>query len=289
MSNDEDPLLARKRLRISLRFWREQRSLTQKQVAEALDWSTSKVVRIESGEVRVSMTDLHALLTLYEVPGGDEIATLSGLGRAARKPPWYRVYQDVLDPGFDEYLGYEGSAALIETFHILLIPGLLQTADYARAVMAGNGAEEAEARIALRLERQAMLRLPDGPSLYCLIDEAALHRRIGGAAVMREQLLRLRDEPGPGVSIGIIPFTKGAHSSMSQPFTLLTLDLEGEVLFQEAAAQTVTIRENTKLVAGYRHRFTLLRDVAVEGEQARLLIDTVIGDLPDTSPPGQSG
>jgi transcriptional regulator with XRE-family HTH domain len=289
MSSDEDPLLARKRLRISLRFWREQLPLTQKQVAEALEWSMSKVVRIESGDVRVSVTDLGALLTLYGVSGEDEIARLSGLARAARRRPWYREYQNVLDPGFDEYLGYESSAAVIETFHTLLVPGLLQTADYARAVMAGNGAEDADARVALRLGRQVILRQPAGPSLHCLIDEAALHRQVGGPAVMREQLLRLRDEPGPGVSIGIIPFTAGAHASMSQSFTLLALDPEGEVLFQESAARTVTTREDTGLVAGYRGRFERLRAVAVRGGQVRRLIDAAILGLRDTSPARQPG
>ena len=288
MTSDEDPLLARKRLRISLRFWRDERSLTQKQVAEALDWSLSKVVRIESGEVRVSLTDLQALMTLYRV-SDDENARLQGWARSARRQPWYREFQSVLDRGYDEYLGYENSATTIDTFQGLLIPGLLQTPEYAEAVMAANGATEATKRVEVRLRRQALLRQPDSPTFRCVIDEAALHRQVGGPDVMRQQLLRLRDETGPGISVGIIPFSSGAHASMSQPFTLLTLDSEEEVLFQEAAARTVTIREDTRMVAGYRHRFGRLLAMAAEGEQARLLIDGVIRGLPDATPTGQSG
>jgi transcriptional regulator with XRE-family HTH domain len=116
----ENPQLARKRLRISLRYWREQRVLTQKHVAEALDWSMSKVVRIESGDVRVSMTDLDALLRLYEVSEADEIGRLTGLARAARRRAWYQDYPRALDPGFEYYLSYESSAEVIETFQALL-------------------------------------------------------------------------------------------------------------------------------------------------------------------------
>ena len=126
MSVHEDPLLSRKRLRISLRHWREQRALTQEQVAEALDWSQSKVVRIESGKVRVSATEARALLGLYQVSDQDEVARLVELARVARRRAWYRDYEHALDLDYDDYLSYESSALAIETFQQLLVPGLLQ-------------------------------------------------------------------------------------------------------------------------------------------------------------------
>lgn len=281
----ENPQLARKRLRISLRYWRDQRALTQKQVAEALDWSMSKVVRIESGDVRVSMTDLRALLTLYEVPEANEIGRLTRLARAARQRAWYQDYPNALDQGFEYYLGYESSAEVIETFQALLIPGLLQTEDYARQVIEAGGTVDTAEGVGLRLGRQAILAEPDGPSFRCIIDEAALHREVGGAAVMRKQLLRLRAAAGPKVSVGIVPFAAGAHAAMSESFTLLTLESgQEDVLFQEAATHTVTTRENAELVAGYRRRFGLLRAMAVEGEQAVRLIDAVLLRLSETAP-----
>jgi transcriptional regulator with XRE-family HTH domain len=280
MSVHEDPLLSRKRLRVSLRHWREQRALTQEQVAEALDWSQSKVVRIERGKVRVSATDVRALLTLYQVSDQDEAGRLVELARIARRRPWYRDYEHALDRDYDEYLSYESSAAVIETFQHLIVPGLLQTEGYTRAIMAANGATYSAERVKLRLMRQAMLAREDGPSFRCVIDEAALHRQVGGPSIMREQLIKLRDASGPKISVGIIPFTAGAHPSMSEAFTLLTLDPEEEdVLFRETATRTVTSRQDAELVADYRRRYKDLRAMVVEREQASLLIDTVIKGL----------
>jgi transcriptional regulator with XRE-family HTH domain len=288
MSLQENPPLSGKRLRISLRYWREQRGLTQEQVAEALEWSASKVVRIELGKVRVSATDVRALLALYQVSDQDEVTRLVGLARVARRRPWYRDYEHALDPDFADYLDYESSATAIETFQQLIVPGLLQTEAYATAMMAANGSTYGAERVQLRLMRQAMLAQEDGPSFECVLDEAALHRHVGGPAVMREQLIRLRDATGPKISVGIIPFTAGAHASMSEPFTLLTLDpAEEDVLFREVTTRTVTDRENADLVAGYRRRFKNLKAMAVEQEQASQLIDAVIHGLSYGAPTGR--
>jgi transcriptional regulator with XRE-family HTH domain len=276
---------ARRRLRISLRYWRDQRLITQKQVAEALDWSMSKVVRIESGAVRVSMTDLRALLALYKISDEDEVSRLTGLARVARQQPSYQDYPNALNPDFENFLIYESSAVAIETFQSLLIPGLLQTENYARAIMQAAGIVPHEEGVALRLMRQGILAEADAPFLRCIVDEAALRRQVGGPAVMREQLLRLKDADGQRVSVGIIPFTAGAHPSMSESFTILTLESgQEDVLFQEAATRTVTTRENADLVDGYRHRLGLLRAMAVEGEPGRRLIDAALRELTDTAP-----
>lgn len=282
MSSQEDPLLSRKRLRMSIRQWRDERGLTQKQVADALDWSVSKVVRIERGAVRISTTDLRALLALYRVPEQEEVLRLVELARVARRPAWYREYEAALDPDFDEYLSYESLAVTISTFETLLIPGLLQTEGYARAIFAGNGDKDVEKRIALRRERQARVMREGGPFLCCVLDEAALHRRVGGTAVMRDQLIQLRDAIGPRLWVGIIPFSAGAHPSMTEPFSLLELDPGEEgILFREAATRTVTELEDDDQVADYRFRFERLREMSAEGEQARVLIDTVIQGLRD--------
>jgi transcriptional regulator with XRE-family HTH domain len=280
MSSQDDPLLSRKRLRMNVRQRREERGLTQKQVADALDWSVSKVVRIERGAVRISTTDLRALLELYQVQEEREILRLVELGRVARRPAWYREYGAALDPDFDEYLSYEGLAATIAIFEMLLIPGLLQTEGYARAVLAANGDQDVEKRIALRMARQARVMHENGPLLCCVLDEAALHRRVGGAAVMREQLNQLRDAIGPRLWIGIIPFSAGAHPSMTEAFHLLELDPGEEgILFREAATRTVTELEDDDLVAGYRFRFEQLREMSATGQQARALIDKAIEGL----------
>jgi transcriptional regulator with XRE-family HTH domain len=273
-----------------LRRSRESRALTQKHVADALDWSQSKVVRIENGFVGVSITDLRALLALYKVSDEGEIDRLIELARVARRRPWYRKYEHALDPDFDAYLSYESSASTICTFQPI-IPGLLQTEDYARAVMQANGASHIEERLELRLERQAMLERAQGPFLHCVVDEAALHRQVGGPAVMRDQLVRLKDAADqPRISVGIIPFTAGAHPSMTEPFTILRSDgWDEDVLFREAADRTVTNREDQDLVAGYGLRFDGLCGMRLEDEQTNALIDRLIDGLrgaPQTRQPG---
>jgi len=297
MPPQEHPGLVRRQLRNEVRELRERRALTQKQVADALDWSPSKVVRIENGIVKISITDLRALLTLYEISDKDESARLIELARVARRRPWYRKFEHALDSDFEAYLNYEGSASEICIFQTLTVPGLLQTEDYARAVLrvcdvshqeedpAGRLEERLEERLELRVARQAIVRREEGPFLRCLIDEAALRRRVGGSAVMRDQLIQLRAAAEePKISIGIVPFASGEHPSMTGSFTTLrSNDWDEDVLFQEGAERTITNRENQRLVEIYSARFDWLDDVAVKGEQAIALLDMCINDLTDAA------
>ncbi len=151
MSSLEDPVLSRRHLVSTLQQLREAAGLTQRQVAEALEWSMSKVARIESGTVRVSTTDLRALLGLYGAT--DEAARLTAMARLARRRPWFAVYEHARDPGFTAFLGYEGAASEIREFQTLTVPGLLQTEDYATAILEANLASHIEERRELRLKR----------------------------------------------------------------------------------------------------------------------------------------
>jgi transcriptional regulator with XRE-family HTH domain len=289
MPAGEDPLVARRYQSGFLRTAREASALTQEQVADRLNWSHSKVVRIESGTVGLSLTDLQALLRLFDVTDAETVARLEDAARIAKRRPW-RQYANALDAGFDVYLSYEGVASAIMTFQTLTIPGLLQTKDYARAIFEANKSPHVDERLELRQKRQSLLAGADAPTLICVIDEAALHRQVGGPTVMHDQLVSLRAAAARDrVSVEVIPYSAGAYRSMIESFTLLHSERWSEdLLFREGSLRTVTAHEDHDLVAQYLGRFDLLREVSLRGDEAISLIGAVIRELRDAASAGQS-
>jgi transcriptional regulator with XRE-family HTH domain len=281
MANHEDPAFYRRRVRNTLRKAREKASLTQRQAADALDWSMSKIVRIEAGTVGVSTTDLRALLTLYGVEDPSEVEALAEMARATRRRPWFSKYQKILNPAFAQYLGYESSASAIRGFQPLAIPGLLQTDEYAQALLKANRASNIGERAELRIARQELLDRDDCPWIHFVVDEAALHRRVGGSTVMRGQLRRLKElEDHPRIFFTAVPFTAGAHPSMDGSFSILEFaDWDEDVLYQETPRGSVTSREDQELVADYRERFELLQAAALDATSTVELIESLIQEL----------
>jgi transcriptional regulator with XRE-family HTH domain len=214
----------RRRLRVELRRARTKANRTQKDVAEALDWSPSKVIRIESGQVAISTTDLKALLLEYGVTDRAVVAELVDLARNSKKQPWSQ-YKDVLQPEAQTYFGYESSASIIRQFEPLLVPGLLQTKEYTKVLLAEAFAidqRNAERLIEARTERQELLVRDEVPESFFIIDEAVIRRSIGGIDVMRSQLQHLLAVSElPHVSLQIVPFEVGAYQGLQGPFVLL--------------------------------------------------------------------
>jgi transcriptional regulator with XRE-family HTH domain len=280
MPAGEDPVVARRYVSGRLRAAREASALTQEQVAQALDWSHSKVVRIESGTVGLSVTDLQALLRLFNVTDAETVAKLEDAARIAKRRPWRR-YANALDAGFDVYLSYEGVASVIMTFQTLTIPGLLQTAEYARAIFEANESPHIAERLELRQKRQSLLVGADAPTLICVIDEAALHRQVGGPSVMHDQLVSLlAAAEGDKVTVEVIPYSVGAYRSMIESFTLLHSERWNEgLLFREGSLRTVTDNEDHDLIAQYLTRFNLLREVSLRGEASSSLIGAIASEL----------
>jgi transcriptional regulator with XRE-family HTH domain len=278
------PSFYRRRVREALRKAREGAGLTQREAARELDWSMSKLVRIEAGSVGVSITDLRAMLALYSVDNDDQVSELVEMTRASRERPWFSKYEKVLSAPFAQYLGYEDSASVIRGFQPLTIPGLLQTDDYARAVIEASRVDQIDERVELRTTRQELLERPDRPEIYYVLDEAALHRNVGGSAVMRSQLRHLRDLAiQPRLSLRIIPFSAGAHTSMKGSFTILEFaDWDEDVLYLETAGGSVTSREDQKLIADYRENFELLSEMALEGRDSVALIEEQVNRLLNT-------
>ncbi len=187
--------------------------------------SQLKISRMELGRVSFKERDVADLLTLYGVTDDGERQALLNLADKANSPGWWHRYNDILPSWFQVYVGLEDAATLIRTYEVQFIPGLLQTEDYARAVMGvghASAAEEVERRVRLRTERQRLLNRHRGPRLWAVIDEAALRRLIGGAEVMRAQLEHLLDALKlPNVILQVMPFRTGGHAAEGGPFTLL--------------------------------------------------------------------
>jgi hypothetical protein len=241
----------------------------------------SKLVRIEAGSVGVSITDLRAMLAVYGIDNDDQVNELVEMARASKERPWFSKYEKVLPPAFAQYLGYESSASIIRGFQPLTIPGLLQTDDYARAVIEASRVGQVDERVELRTTRQELLERTDRPEIYYVLDEAALHRNVGGLAVMRSQLRHLRDlAKEPRLSVRIVPFAAGAHASMKGSFTILEFaDWDEDVLYLETAGGSVTSREDQKLIADYRENFELLTEMTLEDQDSVALIEEQINKL----------
>ncbi|MCQ4213711.1 helix-turn-helix domain-containing protein [Streptomyces longispororuber] len=284
MAREIDPSLNRRRLRIELRKAREAKGQTQTEAAQALDWSLSKIMRIEAGTVSISVTDLRALVQLYGLTDEQLKTELEEAARGSRGLSWWTKFNDVLDPAFRQYLGYESAAASIRTYHPIVVPGLLQTEDYAMAMLAPR-VDEARARriVELRTERQERALEGDTPPwTFFVLDEAALHRQVGGPRVQRGQLQHLIDMVGrPRVSVYVLPFTASAHYATLSSFILLGFTDDEDLLYLEAQGNQ-SIRDDHELIVRYQECFESLREIAFSGDQAVDLISKTRDGL-DTS------
>ncbi|AEB45082.1 helix-turn-helix transcriptional regulator [Micromonospora gifhornensis] len=220
------PTVLRMLLGAQLRRLRESRGVTRESAGWEIRSSESKISRMELGRVGFKERDVADLLTLYGVTAEQERAALLKLARDANNPGWWHRYGDVLPSWFQSYLGLEAAAALIRSYEVQFVPGLLQTREYARAVvLLGHGRaspDEIERRVDLRMHRQELLRRPRPPRLWAVVDEAALRRPIGGPTVMRGQLQALLEATRtPNVRLQVIPFAAGGHAAAGGAFTIL--------------------------------------------------------------------
>jgi transcriptional regulator with XRE-family HTH domain len=204
---------------------RESRGITAEQAADSIRGSHSKISRMEHGRVGFKERDVADLLTLYGVTDTEERAALLNLAREANTPGWWHAYSDIVPAWAQPYVGLEAAASVIRTYQIQIIPGLLQTEGYARALIRQGSAateEEIARRGELRASRQEILRRPDAPQLWVVVDEGALRRPVGSREVVRDQLQYLIEVADhPAVTLQIMPFAAGAHPAMGGPFTIL--------------------------------------------------------------------
>ncbi|WP_343238299.1 helix-turn-helix transcriptional regulator [Streptomyces sp. SID13031] len=227
-----------------LRRMREAAGISRADAGWQIRASESKVSRMELGRVGFKERDVNDLLDLYEMKDPQERERLMELARAANNPGWWSRYGDVMPSWFSNYVGLEVAAKLIRTYELLFVPGLLQTEDYARAVVQlGKSylpAEEINQRVALRVTRQQILTRPDPARLWIVLDEAALHRPVGGRVTMREQIEHLIEaSQRPNVTLQIMPFSSVGYPDAGGAFSILRFpegDLPDVVYIEHAAS-----------------------------------------------------
>jgi transcriptional regulator with XRE-family HTH domain len=285
------PTVQRRRLRVELRRERTEARKTQKQVADDLGWSPSKLLRIENGQVGITKTDLKALLEYYEVNDPEQIKTFTEMAQQGRRQQPWSQYRDVLHPDFMAYLTYEASASLLRQVEPLLVPGLLQTEEYARAINEAYAAKvrterDVERQTEARILRQSILEREDAPEMFFLLDEAVV-RRWGGNSpgnpkIMVPQLKRLQEiNEHPRFSIQILPFRHGFHFGMQGSFTMLEFPdpEDDELLFLENRTTSVSTRDSTDMIANYKEQFYRLESAAIPRTELASFLAGVIADM----------
>jgi transcriptional regulator with XRE-family HTH domain len=281
MGTAESPAVARRRLRFALREAREAKGLTQREVAKQLDWSLSKVNRIESGEVTISSTDLQAMLRLFDITDTGRIAQLSADARTSRRRGWWDepMYRQHLTSPTMQMLQFETEATAIRAYHPVLIPGVLQTRPYAEFIMNffTEDLDEAtrRARLDIRMERhQQVFGRPDPPEYLLMLDESVLYRVMGDPQVMSEQLDQLlRYLLQPHISVRVMPMADAITLTMLGQFTVFDFgDEDNSVLYHESVIQDEIVH-SPNLIRFHRDHFNQKWAQAMDGDASVRLIE----------------
>jgi transcriptional regulator with XRE-family HTH domain len=229
-------------LGVRLRRLREASRVSVDAAGDVLRASPSKISRLENGRVSVKDRDIVDLLALYGVTDEEQLGELRAMAARANSRGWWAAYSDILPGWFEEYIGLEEAAVMIRGYEAQLVPGLLQTEDYARAVtlLEYSNPKEITRRVSLRMTRQAILSRSQPTRFWVVVDEAALRRPIGGPSVMRAQLKHLMEmSQRPNVTIQVMPFKIGGHSAVGGPFSVLHFaesDLSSVVYLEQLAS-----------------------------------------------------
>jgi transcriptional regulator with XRE-family HTH domain len=279
MTEVGSPLVQRRRLRVELKKARQTSGLTQDQVAGEMDWSLSKIIRIESASSGISANDLKALLQLYGVKDPGQVDSLVALARAARERSWWSAYRDVAPQPLLQLTEYESAAQVIRQFESMFVPGILQTEDYARAVIdnyyeEGLSSNQLRALVELRTRRQDVIDAEYPPTFHFILDEAAIRRLVGGPSIMRRQLRRLIEVADkPNISLEVIPFSAGLHPGMKGPFEIIEFadPSDSEIVYLESPRGDIfsDVPEET---SKYREDFARLGKASLgpQGSLARI-------------------
>ena len=264
------PTVRRRRLGAELRRYREAAGLTIDVVAERMDCSASKISRLETGQTGASPRDVRDMLVLYDV-GRPELEDLMDVARETRQRGWWRPYGSILTGA---NVAFEAAASTIRSYEAQCIPGLLQTEEYARCQLTAARqdlpAGELANRIRVRLDRQSLLTQDDPVHFWCVVDEAALVRPVGGPDVMRAQLEHLLAAAEmPHVKLQVLPFEVGAHAGMDGSFLLLHFpdEQDPDTVYVVMATGGV-FQEKADELRRYETVFSSLQEVALPPEES---------------------
>lgn len=278
------PTVRRRRLARELRQLREEKGLTIGEVGHATDISPATVQRYETERGAVKVNYVRALLNLYDVSGKSREA-LVDIARNSRQKGWWAAYGDVIRPDFEEYVGLEAEATSLRAYDANLINGLLQTPQYARALLTAVRPTDSPANIDrlvdLRMQRQALLDRRPQFSLWAIVDEAVLRRPVGGREVMRDQLRHLvKATELPNVTLQVMPFREGAHTGLNGPFSILEFPRRGDpdVVYIDGPAGNLYV-ENTSEINWFTLVFDHLRADAMAPDRSVEFIEAVVREL----------
>ncbi|MET0423046.1 MAG: helix-turn-helix transcriptional regulator [Actinoplanes sp.] len=280
MSVDEGPTLRRRRLGAELKRCREAAGLTQENVSRHFEWHAAKVTRIETARVAVTPRDVKDLLTLYGVGDQEYREALVELARLSRERTWWTDYRDIMRPG--NFVGLEAGATIMRAWEPIIVPGLLQTEAYMRALIrtgrATDSPQSIDRRVSLRLTRQARLRGSRPLTLAAIMDESTVRRVIGGEVVMQEQLRHLIESAQlPNVTLQIMPFSAGEHPFLGGGAALLEFaeTTHLDVVYLEGLAGDY-YEEQPSEVARYRQEFERLSAKALDHRMTIKMIESLL-------------
>jgi transcriptional regulator with XRE-family HTH domain len=264
------PTIQRRRLGNALKRAREAAGKTQDEAAEVIDSASSKISRLELGQSGIRLTDLKLLLEFYGV-SGEDIEPLRDLARAGRQRGRWSGYRNVVPDWFRQYLDLEADAEEIRWYQSEVIPGILQTEPYIRAIIEG---EDVERQTAVRLERQKVIDRPDGPELTFILSESALRRDLGGRAAMREQLSHLATlADRPNVTIQVFPLDAETYVISSYSFIILRFgeEVPSDVVYLETFTDADYL-DSPEGVRAYNRLWGRLQAAALGPAESRRLI-----------------
>jgi transcriptional regulator with XRE-family HTH domain len=279
VASNVNPTVRRRRLGQELRRLRELKGMTAEEVAERLLVSQSKISRLENGRRSISQRDVRDLCGVYEVEDHRIVDSLMQMAKDSRQQGWWHAFGDI---PYSVYIGLETDAASLRVYEPQVVPGLLQTRQYAEALIAGalpeSGTTDIEKRVSVRLRRQERIRDAEHPlRMWAVIDEAALRRQVGGRQLMREQLEHLVElSQRPHVTVQVLPFEMGAHPGVNGQYAILEFPdtSDSSVVYIEGVTSDLYL-EKANDVQKYSVMYEHLRAQALNVEQTRQFIASI--------------
>ncbi|GAA1093373.1 helix-turn-helix transcriptional regulator [Nocardiopsis exhalans] len=278
------PTARQRRLMAELTRLRDSSGLSRAQVAERIGITDSTLWRYETGMTRPKPGDVAILLDVYGVHGAER-EELIEMAKHARKRGWWHRHRQALKPGFDSYIGLEAAASVVRTFQTSVVPGILQTEAYARAVIEQTAISSApdmvDEKVLVRMSRQELITREDAPlQVVAILDEAVLRRQVGGPETMHEQLQRLIAlAQHPNVTIRVVPFAHGAHPGLDGQFNLLEFpeQADPDLVYLEQAGSGL-VPEDPEEVRRYTLMFGSLLGRALKANESLSFMRGLLSD-----------
>jgi len=293
VGRDQSPFVLRAWLAEHLRGYRAKAKLSQSDAAKRVDWSVSKLQRIETEVVGISVSDTRALLGTYEVTDPSTVERLLFVARAARKRDRFSQHRRFFTPEYNVLLSYEESASEIRSVSSFALPGLLQTPGYARALLAvRHSGSKLDGLVEARTLRQEILFASNSPYFLFLIDEAMLRRQVGGRKVLLEQLKHLQQMAElDTLDLRVIPFEADVHLGLWEQFVIMTIpasELTGEasetIVYREAGDSEHLVRHDPERVDWYEKAFEEVLEQTLSPVDSRRLIERMGRELAEPLP-----